>query len=218
MNIQLFGRFRRYPYMRSLFLLIAALFTLSLTARAQDNWELRRDEDNIKIYSRRPNGGKIIELRLLTQYNATPQQLINTLLDIGSYSNWIYGNKKATIIKKIGDRDIIYYTQAHLPWPIADRDLVTELTFIPATPTTPLMIQAKSIQGIMQPQPHYIRVPYSLATWRVMPEGNDKINVDYTFSLDPGGSIPNWLVNMTIAGGPYKSFVKLRNILKAAKG
>jgi hypothetical protein len=218
MNKQLFCARKRYSGMRNLLLAIAAIFLLSPVAQAQDSWELRRDEQGIKIYSRRPHDGKIIELRLLTQYNATPQQLINTLLDIGNYSNWIYGNKKAVIIKKPDDHDIIYYTEAHLPWPIADRDLVTELTIIPATTTTPLMIQAKSIQGIMQQQPHYIRVPYSLAIWRVMPAGSDKINVDYTFSLDPGGSIPNWLVNMTIATGPYKSFLQLRDILKAAKG
>lgn len=202
--------------MRSILLAITVLFTLSLTATAQDNWELRRDDEGIKIYSRRPNGGKLIELRLLTQYNATPQQLINTLLDIGNYSNWIYGNKRAGIVRKVNDHDIIYFTEAHLPWPIQDRDLVTELSIIPATSTAPLMIQARSVQGILPPKPHYIRVPYSLALWRVVPEGANRINVDYTFSIDPGGSIPGWLVNMTIASGPYKSFLKLRDILKNA--
>jgi len=204
--------------MRSILIVITALFTLSTAVKAQDNWELRRDEEGIKIYSRRPNGGKLIELRLLTQYDATPQKLINTLMDIGNYSNWIYGNKRAGIVKKINDHDVIYFTEAHLPWPIQDRDLVTELTIEPATQSAPLIIQAKSVQGILPPKPHYIRVPYSLATWRVTPEGNNKINIDYTFSIDPGGSIPGWLVNMTIASGPYKSFVKLRDILKTAKG
>lgn len=202
--------------MRSILLAITVLFTLSLTAKAQENWELRRDDEGIKIYSRRPNGGKLIELRLLTQYNATSQQLINTLLDIGNYSNWIYGNKRAGIVRKVNDHDIIYFTEAHLPWPIQDRDLVTEISIIPATPTEPLMIQAKSVQGILPPKPHYIRVPYSLALWRVVPDGSSRINVDYTFSIDPGGSIPGWLVNMTIASGPYKSFLKLRDILKTA--
>ena len=218
MDKQLFCSLRCYTYMRSLLLITAAIFMLSSAVQAQDSWQLRRDEEGIKIYSRRPNDGKMIELRLLTQYNATAQQLINTLRDISNYSNWIYGNKKAVIIKKANENDIIYYTEAHLPWPIADRDLVTELTITPSTPTGSLVIQAKSIQGILAPQPHYIRVPYSLATWHVMPEGSNKINVDYTFSIDPGGSIPNWLVNMTIATGPYKSFLRLRDILKAAKG
>jgi hypothetical protein len=219
MSKQPFPILSRYPYiMKGLLLIFAVIFITPCMVHAQESWELRRDEDGIKIYSRRPHNGKIIELRLLTQYDATPQKLINILLDIDKYSEWIYGNKRAGVIKKVNDHDIIYFTEAHLPWPIQDRDLVTELTINPATPTTPLIIQAKSIQGILPPKPHYIRVPYSVATWHIVPEGNNKINIDYTFSLDPGGSIPNWLVNMTIASGPYKSFIKLRDILKAAKG
>lgn len=216
MHKQLFYSFKRYYGMRNMLWLIAALIIVPNFVQAQQNWELRRDEEGIKIYSRRPDDGKLIELRLLTQYNATPQQLINTLLDIGNYSSWIYGNKHAGIIKKVNDHDIIYFTEAHLPWPIQDRDLVTELTINAATSMQPLTIQAKSLPSYLPPKPHYIRIPYSLATWRVMPEGNNKINVDYTFSIDPGGSIPGWLVNMTIASGPYKSFLKLRDILKAA--
>lgn len=219
MNEQLFYYLRRYSYMiKSALLAIAAIFILSVQLKAQDNWELRRDEEGIKIYSRRPSGGKLIELRLLTQYQATPQKLINTLLDIDNYSSWIYGSKRAGIIKRVNDHDIIYFTEAHLPWPIQDRDLVTELTITPATQTAPLTVQAKSVQGILPPKPHFIRVPYSLAIWRITPQGSNKINVDYTFSIDPGGSIPGWLVNMTIASGPYKSFVKLRDILNETKG
>lgn len=206
--------FKRYCSMRVIFFAVFSLLLMSYTANAQDTWELRRDENGIKIYSRRANDGKLVELRLLTQYNATPDELVNTLLDIQNYSNWIYGSKRAGIIKKINDHDIIYFTEAHLPWPIQDRDLVTELTITPATATTPLIIQAKSIQGILPPKPHFIRVPYSLATWHITPDGVNKINIEYTFSIDPGGSIPTWLVNMTIAGGPYKSFVKLGDMLR----
>jgi hypothetical protein len=214
---QLFGLFNRCGFMKFAFFAVLSLVLISYTANAQDSWELRRDENGIKIYSRRPNGGKLVELRLLTKFNATPQQLLTTLLNVQDYSSWIYGSKRVGIIKKVNDHDIIYFTEAHLPWPIEDRDLVTELTVTPATTTTPLIVQAKSIQGILPPNPHFIRVPYSLGTWHIIPDGADKINVEYTFSIDPGGSIPGWLVNMTIAGGPYKSFLKLGDMLQAER-
>jgi hypothetical protein len=200
------------------FAFIFAAFLFAFTANAQDTWELRRDENGIKIYSRRPGDGRVVELRLQTRFDATPEKLISKLMDINDYANWIYGSKRAGIIKRVNDHDIIYFTEAHLPWPIQDRDLVTELTITQATATTPLTVQAKSIQGILPPKPHFIRVPYSLATWHITPDGNNKINIDYTFSIDPGGSIPGWLVNMTIASGPYKSFLKLGEMLKSNKG
>jgi len=193
---------------------IVLMFALNAT-RAQDNWELRRKENGISIYSQRHD--KIVQLHLLTEFDSTPDDLTAQLQNINNYTNWVYGNKRSGIIKKINDRDIIYFTEAHLPWPIQDRDLVIELNIKPATATEPLTITAKSVDGILPPKKHFIRVPYSLAIWRITPVHGNKIKVDYTFSLDPGGSIPGWLVNMTIAKGPYESFLKLGDILKKEK-
>ena len=193
---------------------IVWMFAMNM-ARAQDSWELRRNENGITIYSQRHD--KIVQLRLLTEFNATPASLEAQLQNINNYVNWVYGNKRSGIIKKINDNDIIYFTEAHLPWPIQDRDLVIELNIKPATANEPLTITAKSIDGILPPKKHFIRVPYSLATWRIFPAPGNKIRIDYTFSLDPGGSIPGWLVNMTIAKGPYESFLKLGEILKTGK-
>jgi hypothetical protein len=198
--------------MKLKFLVILSTFVCMITAvKAQDTWELRRNENGITIYSRRHDN--LVELHLLTEFNSTTDNLINQLMNIPNYVNWVYGNKRSFIIKKINDHDIIYFTEAHLPWPIADRDLVIELTITPASATNPLTIIAKSIDGILPPKPHFIRVPYSVATWHVIPVPGNKIKIDYTFSLDPGGSIPSWLVNLTIATGPYKSFLKLGDML-----
>lgn len=197
--------------------MIAVLVLSVLAAHAQDNWELRRDENGIKVYSRKQQGSKLVELRLVTSLNATEAQLVDAMTDVDNYPRWIYSNKKSSIIKKINDRDIIYYTQTHLPWPVQDRDLVTELAITPATATTPLTMTAKSIQGILGAKPDYIRVPYSSATWRIVPAAENKVDIDYTFSVDPGGSVPGWLVNMTVAKGPYESFMKLAELLKQEK-
>lgn len=191
--------------------LTVLMFALTVT-QGQENWELRRNENGITIYSQRHNN--IVQLRLLTEFNASSESLIAQLQNINNYVNWVYGNKRSGIIKKISNNDIIYFTEAHLPWPIQDRDLVIELNIKPANATEPLTITAKSIDGILPPKKHFIRVPYSLATWRVTPIPGNKIKIDYTFSIDPGGSIPGWLVNMTIAKGPYESFLKLGDILK----
>lgn len=194
--------------------LTVLMYTLTI-AQAQESWELRRNENGITIYSQRHNN--IVQLRLLTEFNASAESLIAQLQNINNYVNWVYGNKRSGIIKKISNNDIIYFTEAHLPWPIQDRDLVIELNIKPANATEPLTITAKSIDGVLPPKKHFIRVPYSLATWRVTPIPGNKIKIDYTFSIDPGGSIPGWLVNMTIAKGPYESFLKLGDILKTGK-
>lgn len=179
----------------------------------QGKWDLRKDDNGIQVFTRKAAHGNIKELRVLCELDATQAQLINTLLDISGYNSWVYSNKKSFVLKTVSPFNIIYYTESHLPWPIKDRDLIVELNIAPSG--SGLNIQAKSLPDYLPKNADYIRVPYSLATWHVTPETVNKLKVDYTFSVDPGGSIPIWLVNATMTIGPYNSFLKLKQMLKS---
>jgi hypothetical protein len=201
--------------MKSNYVIVILLFCFS-NVFGQGKWELKKDEDGIQVFTRKAAKGNIKELRVLCELDATKAQLISTLENISDYNSWVYSNKKSTVLKMITQQNIIYYTQSHLPWPIRDRDLVVELNITP-TPDV-LNVQAKSLPDYMPKDSNYIRVPYSLAVWKVTQAADNKLKVDYTFSIDPGGNIPSWLVNATLTIGPYNSFSKLREILKAQKG
>ncbi|MDB5015674.1 MAG: hypothetical protein JWQ84_506 [Mucilaginibacter sp.] len=197
--------------MKKTLVIFSVLAFLLSTVKAQGSWELKKDERGIAVYTRKAATGNIKELRVVCELDATKAQLISTLQDIAGYSAWVYSNKKSVILKAESPEKIIYYTQSHLPWPIKDRDLVVELNINP-TPEV-LNIQAKSLPAYLPRNENYIRVPYSLATWKVT-QGANKLKVDYTFSVDPGGSIPSWIVNATLTVGPFNSFLKLRDLLK----
>jgi len=201
--------------MKSNFVIVILIFCFS-NVFGQGKWELKKDEDGIQVFTRKAAKGNIKELRVLCELDATKAQLISTLENIQDYNSWVYSNKKSTILKMITPQNIIYYTQSHLPWPIRDRDLVVELNITPTQDV--LNVQAKSLPDYMPKDANYIRVPYSLATWKVTQAPDNKLKVDYTFSVDPGGNIPTWLVNATLTIGPYNSFAKLREILKSQKG
>ncbi len=199
---------------KSLFIFSLLLFGLS-ACMAQGKWELKKNENGIEVFTRKAAKGNIKELRVVCELDATKVQLINMIEDIGDYNSWVYSNKKSTVLKTISPQNIIYYTQSHLPWPIKDRDLVVELNITP-TPDV-LNVVAKSLPAYLPKNDNYIRVPYSLAQWKVTQAPDNKLKVDYTFSVDPGGNIPSWIVNATLTIGPYNSFLKLKEILKAQK-
>lgn len=201
--------------MKKHFLFLIA-FVSAISAVAQGKWELKKNENGIEVYTRKAAAGNLKELRVTCELDATKAQLINTLLDIPDYNDWVYSNKKSVVLKTLTPQRVIYYTQSHLPWPIKDRDLVIELDINPTADI--LNIQAKSLPAYVPKTNDFIRVPYSLATWKVTQAPNNKLKVDYTFSVDPGGSIPAWIVNATMAIGPYNSFVKLREVLKKRGG
>jgi hypothetical protein len=202
-------------FMKNILLLAVMLIFGFPPVNAQQKWDLKKDDDGIQVYTRKAAKGNIRELRVVCELDATKAQLINTLENVGDYTSWVYSNKKSSILKMISPQNIIYYTQSHLPWPIKDRDLVIELNIV-STPDV-LNIQAKSISDYLPKNENYIRVPYSLAQWKVTQAPGNKLKVDYTFSIDPGGNIPSWIVNATMTFGPFNSFAKLKEILKAQK-
>ena len=202
--------------MKKKLLLISISFFWLSGAMAQGKWELKKNQNGIAIYTRTAAKGNIKELRVVCELNTTQDRLINTLQNIAGYSDWVYSNKKSEILKKTDAPSIIYYTQSKLPWPIKDRDLVIELN-IKRSPDA-LAVEAKSLPSYLPDKAGYIRVPYSLALWKVTQAPGNNLKVDYVFSVDPGGSIPSWLINATLTVGPYNSFVKLREVLKEKEG
>ena len=187
------------------------LLIIFSTTVAQGKWELRKSQNGINVYVRESATGTLKELRVTCELDATMPQLIAILQNIADYNQWVYSNKKSVVLKTISPDRIIYYTQSHLPWPIKDRDLIVELNI--SSSADALNIQAKSLPTYIPQNNDFVRVPYSLAVWKVTPAPNNVLKVDYTFSVDPGGSIPAWLVNATLAIGPYNSFVKLKKVL-----
>jgi len=186
------------------------------TGWAQDNWELKKNENGIAVYTRKVKDEKLKEIRVVTELACTTAQLINVLQDINNYNKWVYFNKKTSLLKKTNE-SLIYYTETEAPWPVTGRDLILELIIREVPGTQNLDIKVRSRPDYLPPKKDLVRVPYSLATWKVVPIAPNRLKVDYTFSVNPGGSIPTWLVNMAATVGPYNSFVNLKKLLAEGK-
>ena len=195
-----------------LFIFAFLLLSVSVTY-GQGVWELKRNENGIEIYTRKPLSGNLKELRVVCELETTKEHLIKTLLDINNYGKWVYSTKSNTMLKTVSPQQIIYHSISHLPWPLRDRDLIVQLTILPDKEPNKFEIQAVSLPDYLPKDKSYIRVPYSSALWKVTVVNEHKLSIDYTFSVDPGGSIPVWLVNSTLSIGPYNSFHKLKEML-----
>lgn len=196
----------------TLFIFTFLLLFVSV-AYSQGAWELKRKENGIEIYARKPLSGNLKELRVVCELETTKEHLIKTLLDINNYGKWVYSTKSNTMLKTVSPQQIIYHSISHLPWPLRDRDLIVQLTILPDKEPNKFEIQAISLPDYLPRDKNFIRVPYSSALWKVTVVNDHKLSIDYTFSVDPGGSIPVWLVNSTLAIGPYNSFHKLKEML-----
>ncbi|RDC63959.1 START domain-containing protein [Adhaeribacter pallidiroseus] len=179
----------------------------------QNNWELRRNENEIAVYSRKVTNVSFKEIKVECELRGTPAQLVRIIKDVAHHPDWVYGVKKATVLKKKSDTNFIYHTESDMPWPVTDRDLVAENKIHSVAENGQVTIEVHSLKDYLPEKQGYVRVPYSEASWDILPLPNNKTKITYIFRVDPGGAIPAWLVNATIATGPYNSFMKLREIL-----
>jgi hypothetical protein len=193
--------------------LLIILVCISFSSHAQDKWQLVKDEDGIKVYTRRLDNEKFKEVKANFELKGSPDQLIAILQNVTHQKDWSFGTKRAYLISRKNRETITYYSEISLPWPLSNRDLVIQLSFKKDTINKILHIQAKSIAGILPDKPSLVRVPYSMATWIVNILPDKKLNVQYTLSTNPGGILPAWLVNYAASVGPYNSFNKLKDVM-----
>ncbi|WP_187263673.1 START domain-containing protein [Pontibacter beigongshangensis] len=195
--------------------ILSLLFLLAVTPAllAQDGWDLKKDENGIKVYTRRLTDDKLKEIKVVTEMPGTPAQLVAVILDVANHKEWVYGLKETRLLKKVNDHTIIYYNVADLPWPVSNRDMVLQLTVSKDQNTQHVLISSKSLQDYMPPQKGKVRVPYSTASWKIVPLTKNTILAEYIFSVNPGGSLPAWVVNTVVTSGPLHSFTELRKIM-----
>lgn len=188
--------------------ILLLLITLNLQAHTQPAWKLVKEKNGIKIFLASVANSKFKSVRVQSIMEGTIFKLINILSNINEAHEWVYKTKTAYFLKRITPYDFLYYTETILPWPASNRDAVIHIIIKPDTVHHAVRISAVSEPKFMAEKNGIVRIPYSKASWYVTESGN-KINMDYIFEVDPGGSLPAWLVNMMADKGPYESFEKL---------
>jgi hypothetical protein len=113
--------------------------------------------------------------------------------------------------------DLIYYSEVDLPWPVSNRDFIIRITLTQEPLTKVMTIVAENMPKYVPQKNGIVRIQKSYGIWQISPIDNKHVRVEYTLQVDPGGSIPAWLVNMVASTGPYQSFIGLRKQVKKEK-
>lgn len=208
---------RHYPIPRYHPVLLLLCLSAALTANAQNTWQLKKDQDGIRVYSRGNGNSPCDDLRVETILTGKLSSLATLLLDIGNYPEWSFNNEKTYVLKTISPAELYFYSLIHSPWPASDRDLAIHLRIRQDSATRDLHVNADEIADYIPQKKGIVRVPLSAESWTVSPLTGDRLKVTYELRLDPGASAPAWLINMFSVKGPYETFLHLREQLKKEK-
>ena len=59
-----------------------------------------------------------------------------------------------------------------------------------------------------------VRITEFSGFWKITPASNGTVDLVYQFHTDPGGSIPDWMANMTSIDIPYFTLEKMKEQVK----
>lgn len=102
------------------------------------------------------------------------------------------------------------------PWPLSNRDIVTENRIATDTLSRIRIYTARSLSNKVPEKSNLVRIKVYKQTWTIQPLGKGFVHVTFEGSVNPGGNIPSWLYNMVITETPMKMLHSLRE--KAVSG
>ena len=188
-----------------------SLFLLCMTSWSEKNeWTLKKEKDGITIFSRHSDSSKFNDLRIEMDLPGTVEQLSVVLMDVDKYSDWVYATKSSSTMKKISDNEKIYYSEIGAPWPASNRDFYADVkaTLDPVTQT--LVVSSTGMKNYQPEKKDLVRVPMSRGLWNITTQSEKRMHLEYILQLDPGGSLPGWILNTFATKAPMETFSNLK--------
>ena len=199
---------------RNYFLLsLSLMFSVSLCG-AENDWYLEKEEDNIEVFVAKTKGSAVKSFRGIVNVKSSLKSVLSVITDASSYPRWLHNCKRATTIKRVGDTEIFNHILTDMPWPVFDRDTVVHSIKTQNDSTKQVTIKFVSKPELLDELPKTVRITDMQGRWELTPLENGQLKILYQMSIDPGGSIPKWLVNSMVVDIPFYTLSNLRQIAK----
>jgi hypothetical protein len=201
--------------LRLILFLIFFLNGLCLVAQESD-CTLKKDKDGIKVYTCKSDTSKFRSLKAEFVIEDTSiEELKEFLFTVSNYMKWQFDVTEATMLKRINSNEMIYRVVIDAPWPVDNRELIVHFA-ISHQEADRANFNINTVPYDLPLQEDLVRIPYSQATWDVARVKN-ALHVTYRMNINPGGSVPAWLVNIAMADGPHESFRDLKKLIENRK-
>jgi len=177
-----------------------------LFSQSDEGWKLVKQQKGIDVYVKSISESPLNAVKATTTLNCSVASAVATVLDVSSHPKWIYQCKHVKVLKMTSDSTWYYYAQSSTPWPVLDRDYVAKVV-VRKSNNNSIIINGYGVPDYVPEKKDIIRLPYSVSEWKFTSLEPDKVYVQLFLSVDIGGVVPPWLLNLFISRGPYQTIL-----------
>lgn len=191
------------------FLLFIFFLALYQNIHSQ-NWELKKETENIKVYTADIKNSALKKYKIVAISNAPINKVYSLLTDYNNYTKMFKEISDFKLLSK-NDTVCITYSLFEMPWPIKERDLITKITTHRAKDI--IIVSSKAIhkhKAITLGK--CIRISDFHETFILKKINKNQTECIITGYIDMGGTIPEWAQNMFITKSPPIKLIHLAEI------
>ena len=195
--------------------MLVVLSALSFSVVAADDWnEATYDKENdIRIFTRHVEGSDTLAFKAITHVTGRLTAGVALLQDAQRTKDWVFNCKIMEEIELISDTQGIYYMITNMPWPVKDRDSITETRVSQDQESLVVRLDMKARNDVFPSNDDFIRIKEMSGYWLFTPIEGNQIEVVYEAHADPGGGLPSWLVNSFLVDAPLNTLRGFRQLI-----
>jgi hypothetical protein len=193
---------------RRLRILLLVGLVIASGAHAGTGWRLEKDENGVRIESRTVPGWKIREMRGAARFDGRIASLLAVIDDptVAQLNELVSGSK---VVQRENARRYRVYTTTKMPWPLKDRDVLTQRVIDVDERSGAVTITDEAIDEGFPEEAAFVRVRRSYNRWTLTPESDGGVQIELRMLSDPAGPIPSSLINSMAVGTPLKMIERL---------
>ncbi len=199
--------------LKTLFTLVSAMCVVILTAQDEYAWKQVKSQDGITAYVKKNPDTKIRSVRVETIAAVGLLEAVSIIRDAENHYKWVYLNSEAKVLDTIDKYTWVYYGKSDLPWPVSDRDFITYANVSQDSLDYSVTLTSISAPEYMEDTDGCVRIEDVLSKWKLNPLGNGTVHITLELTVDLGGTIPLWFINIAVARGPIQTMTGLLEII-----
>lgn len=180
-------------------------------------WTEAKRKKGIQILTRPVAGSNIEEFLGKTEVDASISQIIALLVDPQSCKNLYHQCKELSVLSGSEKKSSVYLRNG-APWPVNDRDVIMDRSFEQNEKTLTTTMKMKRLDSNAKAAPSGVtRMPAFEGYWKLIPLANGKTKIEYQAHFEPGGSVPQSVINMVLTDTPYETLLNLKSLVEQGK-
>ena len=190
--------------------IIVYLFSLTISFAQEtnsDGWEFVREKKDVKVY--RKEVGDKTAFRGIGIIEGSPEKLVGVINNPSRWKFWIDDLDEGKLVEKKSEFHFVFLQEIDAMWPVKNREIVFESIVSRAGPSQ-ILVEMKSVNHPKAPKNSNVRAKVYYTRYRIDPLEGNRMQVTFENLSDPGGRIPNFMVDWASKSFPVTIIEGLR--------